>query len=150
MSNGWYHYPHRETRLEFEKRAIELSHWILSLLDNEPSISDLNSSSPSLSPSSSPDSSFQVPLSQSSSTHIFVLHGYLLTTIINQLLFSKPSACVLIHNNTGITHLELVKLNSGSYGSSLQYLNSLPHLQGRSDLLTGNDLIRDQWVKIFP
>ena len=56
---------------------------------------------------------------------------------------------MIIHNNTGITHLELIKFRSGKYGSTLQYMNYLPHLLDRKDLLTGNDLIQDQWVKIF-
>lgn len=152
MNNGWYHYPHRETRLEFEKRAIELSNWILSLVDSEPDVSTSNNSTNLMNSTTSTPTSqsvVQVPIPTSTSTYVFVLHGYLLTTLINQLLYLKPSSCVLIHNNTGITHIELVKFQSGNRGSVLQYFNSLPHLHGRKDLLTGNDLIRDQWIKIF-
>lgn len=137
MVNGWYHHSHRETRQEFETRSLELSRWIWSLLDSQPSLSDsqkLISNSSSL---------------PSTSTYVFVLHGYLLTTLINQLIFSQPSSFVLVHNNTGITHLELVQFQSGAYGSIIQSMNNLPHLHGHSHLLTGNDLINDQWVKIF-
>lgn len=134
MKNGWYHQPHRETRVEFENRATELTEWIWSLLKSQPSLSALPATSPS---SSTP-------------TYVLVLHGYLLTTVLNLLMFSKPTACVIVHNNTGITHLELVQFESGLFGSVVQFMNHLPHLQNQHrDFMTGNELVRDQWVKIF-
>lgn len=130
MEDGWYHHPHRETRMEFEARAIHLSDWIWSLLFSQP----------------------QLPPQQitSTSTAVFVLHGYLITAILNQILFSKPNACVFIHCNTGMTHLEFVEFKSGGVGCSVKYQNALPHLVGKeAELKSGDDLVRDQWIKIL-
>jgi broad specificity phosphatase PhoE len=131
MANGWYHHPHRETRMEFEARAIHLADWIRSLLTSQP----------------------HLPSQQitSTATAVFVLHGYLLTALLNQILFSKPNACVFIHHNTGMTHLEFLEFKSRAVGCSVKYQNAIPHLlsKGREDLKSGDDLVRDQWIKIF-
>jgi hypothetical protein len=130
MANGWYHHPHRETRMEFEARAIHLADWMWSLLSSQPVLP-----------------SHEI---RSTATAVFVLHGYLLTAILNQILFSKPNACVFIHANTGMTHLEFIEFKSGARGCSVKYQNALPHLHGReADLKSGDDLVRDQWVKIY-
>lgn len=152
MENGWFHQPHRETRVEFEDRALQISKWIISLLESQPIL-----------PSSSSSTS---PPDVSSSTAVFVLHGYLLTTLINQLCYSQSNnSSIFIHANTGISHIELFQFKSGRVGTSIQYLNSTPHLQQvihdqhsekRNDksstfqsIKSGNALYRDHWIKIF-
>jgi broad specificity phosphatase PhoE len=136
MADGWYHHPHRETRNEFEERSLHLSNWIWSLLTSQPLLD---------SPSALP------PVS--TSTAVLVIHGYLLSALLNQILFKRPDSCVFIHSNTGITHLELMQFQSGDVACTVKFQNSLPHLTrggiAGEVLRSGDDLVLDQWIKIF-
>jgi broad specificity phosphatase PhoE len=137
MENGWFLHPNKETKEQFVDRVQKLTSWVWGLHEEGPS------------------------------TVVLVMHGFLMSTLLNKLLLGTDRACIFIHYNTGVTHVQLTDV-SGRFFATTQYQNRTDHLattpsSGSGDdetrsissnstvdeLHTGSDLINDSWIKIF-
>lgn len=157
MEAGWYDKPLKETKDEFNIRVGGIAEWLWGLVE-ETNV-DVDSEEEK----------------RGSNQAVLVVHGHLITTLMNYLLFKEPKSCLFVHHNTGITHIQLTVLNGKDRVGAVQYSNNTDHLHsphplsaagqctyGRSyddsgsnggwkgqSLRSGNELVVDRWVSIF-
>ena len=147
MENGWYGKPEKETKMEFNSRVKGVAEWLWEQVE----LTNVDSSSDE---------------EQSGKNQIvLIVHGHFITTLMNYLLLNEPRACIFVHNNTGITHIQLTIMNNSRVGA-VQFCNRIDHLlQSRNEvfgnntiiddddtgghLKSGNELVKDRWAKIF-
>ena len=118
MDKGWYTRRSKETWREFEIRSGELVEWLWSLMEQQ--------------------------------THegiFFVGHGNLISAIINGLMFETPKNALFIHNNCGLTHLKLTKVNGTKRVVVLQTHNKNNYIA--TSHLTGHRAIEDHWLNYY-
>jgi broad specificity phosphatase PhoE len=91
---------------------------------------------------------------------ILVIHGNLMNGLINRLLMGSAGnqgqggtnkGGLYIHNNTGFSHIQIYKDDSGARVTCVQAINRVDHLLalGDSSLLTGNRPYADHWVQEY-
>lgn len=123
MEEGWYHLPEMETSSQFIERAKRVSDWIWKLHDENISQNEFRSK-------------------------VIFCHGNLINVILNNLTNSK---CLFVHNNTGVSHIQLCTLKSGKKIVSLSSLNRVDHLmiENNHSLLSGANVIDDHWIQEY-
>jgi broad specificity phosphatase PhoE len=150
METGWYPRANKETREEFHCRVGGLAEWVWELVGRTSVAAG------------------SVEEGEGSNQVVLVAHGHLITTLMNYLLFGVPQACLFVHHNTGVTHLQLTVLGDHDQRVGVvQSCNQTDHLHSPQPLATaalcssdgsgnkvvslrsGNELVKDRWAKIF-
>lgn len=117
---GWYGKPKMETAREFDIRCLEIVDWIWALAEQS--------------------------TEQPADGMILVIHGNLMSGVLNALLAGVTRRALYIHNNVGITHLKLLT-NGTRKIPVLQSFNRVDYLP--DSLHTGNHLSKDTWIQEF-
>lgn len=116
---GWYRKSKMESNPEFDARCLEIVEWIWMLAEK----SDINTTGV-----------------------ILVIHGNLMSGLLNALLAGSTRRALYIHNNVGITHIRLLT-NGLRRIPVLQMFNKVDYLP--EELRSGNHLSKDIWIQEF-
>jgi broad specificity phosphatase PhoE len=121
--NGWYTRPGRETRHEAQERALDITNWLWSKVEEHQSTANAATAT---------DKAVDL---------CCVLHGDLLGMLLKQLLKINDAAEVkFLHFNTGCTYLDLKISDDGTKTVGLLFQNRVTHLT--SNMVTGDEMMR--------
>jgi transcriptional regulator of NAD metabolism len=129
MESGWFKLARSENCEEFNHRSDEIVSWLHDL--QKVSVKDR-----------------VIGETKGVDTVILVIHGNLMSAIINRLMRSNQ---IIVHKNTAYSHVQLVTAPAGKHVTALKFLNRADHLSAPGDvhLQTGDDIIRDSWLHEF-
>ena len=133
MENGWYNRTTKETDEEFDSRAIDVANWLWA----------------------------EARKITTPTTYLLVIHGNLMSAILNALSTGSPRNALFLHSNTALSHVQLFPRPPPEAAlitslkrdvCAIQAVNYAPHLDHPRDLQAlkiGNDAIGDHWVQEF-
>lgn len=124
MESGWYKGTCKETDAEFDARAMDIVNHLWSLLCKGSS--------------------------RGFKGVVIVVHGNVISAIINGLLTNQSRSGLFIHHNTGFSRLQLVyDRTSNRRLAAVQTVNSVVHLESDPALKSGSHMIDDHWIQEF-
>lgn len=128
---GWYHNDESETIEQFRERCKKVVDWIWSLHEQEFSSRRIGNETP-----------------LGFKNIILVGHGLLNSNVIANLMGCEDDdRYLVVHNNTGVSKLELYSAKGNKRVAAIKSVNLLNHLDNKIELMTGDHITADHWIQ---
>ena len=128
---GWYHNNESETLEQFRERCKKVVDWIWSLHEQDFSSRRIGNETP-----------------LGFKNIILVGHGLLNSNVIANLMGCEDDdRYLVVHNNTGVSKLELYSAKENKRVAAVKSVNLLNHLNNNIELMTGDHITADHWIQ---